>query len=765
MRRSLKTILVPALLLAVAGPAVAATVELDKAPVDRARTATDVAAARADFVPGEALVRFKPGTTPDERLGARKAADVELDRSLRVAQTQLVAVDGGVAAAVKRLERQADVAYAQPNYRYHALAAAPNDTFFTSLWGLEDAPAPNPGVDALEAWDTTRGAGQVIAVVDTGVALDHPDLQANLWDGGPGGTHGFDLVDGDTVPDDYDFHGTHVAGTAAAIDDNDLGVAGVAPDAEIMAVRVLDGNGSGSSDDIADGIAYAAQNGADVINLSLGGPADVTDQAMSDAVTLADSLDAVVVVAAGNDGGDNDAEPTMPCTLPQANLICVAAVNQSGGLAGFSNFGRTTVDLGAPGTNVLSAETDYEPTFTNGFELGAGWLTGASNGGIAWGLVTSPATEGLVSAADSPATIGNPSAVYGQAVDPELYAESRVIRETGISLAGETGCRMRFDLRHELEDDFDYLFAGATDDLDEDGRFFTGTSNGSFRQEDVSISAFDGLTGVKPEFVLLSDASVEMDGVYVDDLSVLCRDGSYSNAAPPTGNYAAFQGTSMAAPHVAGVAALVRAADPAAPDTEVVQALRQGASPLPALACTTVTGGAADADAAIAAVMALPGGGGGAPGTCPPGGTPPVSPPVSPPAPPPAPPPALSPQAVPGPTISLAGSRSTIRVSRRGGFGYVLKATPGLSGEAVFRTRRKALVSRRAHVTVARRRFSVLGSGSPALTVVKARLSRRKLAILRRNRRLLLRVSVTARDSAGRTAKATKALTLEAPRR
>jgi thermitase len=782
MRRSLKTALAPFLLLAVAVPAAAATAELDRTPAERARSATELAPARASFVPGEALVRFEPGTTPAERLGARAAAGVELERSLRVPQAQVVEVDGGVTAAVDRLEGHPDVAYAQPNYRYRALAAAPDDTFFGSLWGLEDAPVPNPGVGALEAWDTTRGSGQVIAVIDTGVALDHPDLQANLWDGGPGGAHGFDFVDGDATPDDYDFHGTHVAGIAAAIDANGLGVAGVAPDAEIMAVRVLDGNGSGSSDAIADGIAYAAQNGADVINLSLGGPSDVTDQAMSDAVDLADSLDAVVVAAAGNAAVDNDAEPTTPCTLPQPNLICVAAVNQSGGLAAFSSFGATTVDVGAPGTNVLSAKTDYEPVSADSLDSPAGWLTSASNGGIAWGLVGSPISEGAASAADSPATVANPPALYGQAVDPELFAESSLEHETGIGLAGETGCRMRFDLRHELEEDFDYLLAGAKDDFDEDGLLFTGSSNGSFGEEEVSIAAFDGLTGVKPEFVLLSDSSIELDGVYVDDLSVLCRDGDYSNAPPPTGNYVAFQGTSMAAPHVAGVAALVRAADPSAPDTEVVQALRQGTSPLPALVCRTVAGGVADAGAAIAAVLALPGGGGSAPGACPPGGTPPLPPPPPPPVSPPAPlplpsstPPASSPAPPPaggsqpptgpGPSISLAGSRSKIRVSRRGRFGYVFKATPGLTGEAVFRTRRKAVVSRRTHLTVTRKRFAVLGSGPPALTVLRARLSPRKLAILRRNGRLLLRVSVTARDSAGRAVQATKALTLTAPRR
>lgn len=243
----------------------------------------------------------------------------------------------------------------------------PDDTFLDELWGLDDVQLPTPGVGALAAWETTKGAGQVIAIVDTGVDLTHPDLEANLWTG-PGGVRGFDAVDGDGDPDDYEFHGTHVAGTAAALAGNGTGIAGVAPEAQIMPVRVLDGDGSGTSADIAEGIVFAAQNGADVINLSLGGPG-ATDSAMSTAISTASTFDAVVVAAAGNDATDNDSEPTVPCTLPNANIICVAAVDESGARAGFSNFGSTSVDVGAPGTSILSAKTDYgAPLLADGFE-------------------------------------------------------------------------------------------------------------------------------------------------------------------------------------------------------------------------------------------------------------------------------------------------------------------------------------------------------------------------------------------------------------
>ncbi|HEX2160287.1 MAG TPA: S8 family serine peptidase [Thermoleophilaceae bacterium] len=730
--------------------------------------------AQPAFVPGEAIVRFESGTTAAERLSARRAADAELERSLAVPRAQLLEVDGDVAAAVERLERQPDVAFAQPNYRYRALAApVPNDTFFGDLWGLGSTALPAPGVDALEAWESNRGGGQVVAVVDTGVAIDHPDLQGNLWTG-PGGIHGHDFVDDDSDPDDYEFHGTHVAGTVAAVDGNGLGIAGVAPDAQIMAIRVLDGNGSGSSADIGAGIAFAAQNGADVINLSLGGDAD-SDPLMSSGIAIADSLDAVVVAAAGNESNDNDANGTVPCNLPHPNVICVAAVNEAGELADFSNYGATTVDVGAPGTRILSAETDYAAVHSDGFASFADLTTGTANGGVAWGTVATPNTDGNPSAADSPS--GN----YGQAVDHGFYAASVLAKATPLSLAGRYGCRMAFHLRYELEDGYDLFFAGTgTPDPNVDP-FVTGSSGGSFFDEGFSISHADGSASVTPRFTLLSDYLEERDGVYLDQWRVLCRDSSYSNAAPPTGNYVRFQGTSMAAPHVAGVAALVRAAVPGLADTAVVQAIEEGGAPLDSLSGTTVSGRTADADGAIAVGLGEqpPSNDTGAP----PDPTQPVptqpdptlpSPtqpdPVQPdpsPLPGPAPPPP-APRPVPhsplspplASSLSLAGAKAALRVSRRGVFRYTFRATPSLAGRIAFRTRRKVRIARRTHLSLAAKTFSAPATGRVA---VKVRLSKRQLRILRRNGRFLLRVTATARGNAGESLRASRGLTLRPP--
>lgn len=599
--------------------------------VSAALAAGGGAAATADvergaYLSGEAIVRFERGTSGTERRQARRGAGVEFDDALSLPRVEVVEVDGSVPAAVRRLERQPGVAYAQPNYRYEALAVeAPNDTFFDELWGLSDPELPDPGVSALEAWEESEGGGQVIAVADTGVDLTHPDLEGNLWtnpleaaglegldedlNGKVDDVHGYDFVDDDGNPDDYEFHGTHVAGTAAAIADNGKGIAGVAPAAEIMAVRVLDGDGSGSTEGIAEGIVYAAENGADVINLSLGGPAG-EDEAMSDAVDLAASEDVVVVAAAGNEAADNDSEPHTPCALPQANLICVAAVNQSGSLAGFSNYGLDSVDLAAPGTNTLSAKVDYgPPVFSEGFESGLGpWTTLTFNGGVPWGT-SSSAASGAQSATDSP------GGDYGQANNPANFAVSELFTDNPVDLSGERGCRIHFEAMYETELFFDFFLAGAFGAGDEalDFAAFTGTSFGypsSFSREEASISDLDDRNDVHPLFAMLSDEIFEFDGAYVDDARLICRDETYVDAIasgaeydqPGAGNYIRFQGTSMATPHVSGVVALVRAAAPGLSAVETVDAILSGTSALPDPDPNRpiASGGIADACQAIA---------------------------------------------------------------------------------------------------------------------------------------------------------------------
>src|SRR5881296_952082 len=222
----------------------------------------------------------------------------------------------------------------------------PSDPFVIDQWGLKSTGVPS-------AWDVTLGDRNVIvAVVDTGVWWTQPDIQANMWTNSVDGTHGWDFVNGDSNPMDIDpsgtYHGTGVAGVIGAITDNGQGIAGTAQ-VSMMAVRALGSNGEGSSFNVSQAIRYAADHGAKVINLSLGtnqsfgGPTDIQL-----AVNYAWSRGALIVAAAGNSGTS-----TLDYPARLANVVSVAAIDESGTRASFSNYG-SGLDLSAPGTRIVT---------------------------------------------------------------------------------------------------------------------------------------------------------------------------------------------------------------------------------------------------------------------------------------------------------------------------------------------------------------------------------------------------------------------------
>ena len=304
------------------------------------------------------------------RAAARTAVDASSARRMLLPGTQVLRVAPGTARAASRELEQLDaVEWAEPNLPVKGGSAATNDPYFDRLWGLSNTGQTVDGrtgvagvdVNALPAWDTTRGAGTVVAVVDSGVAADHPDIHDAIWtntgevpdngadDDGNGlvdDVHGWDFWDWDNDPDDFHSHGTHVAGTIAARANNQTGIAGVAPEAQVMPVRVLNDSNMGRTADVANGIAYAALNGADVINLSVGTPPEPDfppSEAEREALDIAAAHDVVVVVAAMNDSQNNDTghSPIWPCNFPDANLLCVAAIDSDGGLSSFSNYGAS----------------------------------------------------------------------------------------------------------------------------------------------------------------------------------------------------------------------------------------------------------------------------------------------------------------------------------------------------------------------------------------------------------------------------------------
>ena len=262
------------------------------------------------------------------------------------------------------LRADPNVEYAEPDTLF-SINFIPNDPYFSSygswgqayddLWGIKK-------IGASVAWDATSGAGITVAVVDTGLDYSHPDISSNVWtntmeiagngidDDGNGyidDIHGWNFVTNTNDPLDDHGHGTHVSGTIAAVGNNGIGVIGVAWQAKIMPVKALDSAGSGYESNLANAIVYAANNGADVISNSWGGPG--SSQTIADAVSYAYNLGAVVVAAAGNSG--DDARNYSPANL--ADVITVAATTPTDTLATFSNFGPK-IDVAAPGVDILS---------------------------------------------------------------------------------------------------------------------------------------------------------------------------------------------------------------------------------------------------------------------------------------------------------------------------------------------------------------------------------------------------------------------------
>ncbi len=310
----------------------------------------------ADYLPGQLVVRYEDGTSRAQRATVQRRAGAEHERSLPGGSRTLAVRDGRtVAQALAAVLADPRVAYAAPNYVAHA-SFVPNDPGFTGPggWRLEqwnfDGPA---SINAPAAWDLAvaagapGGLGAVVAILDTGVAYRGrggfrraPDLYPNRF------TRGYDFVDDDPYPDDETGHGTHGTGTVAQRVNNGVGLTGIAYGAKIMPVRVLDERGDGDSEAISRGIRFAADRGADVINLSLEfdagvGYAQVPDIVRS--IRYAHRKGAVIIAAAGNQGARAVAYPARP-----GHVISVAATTERACQAEYSNTG-SGLDIAAPG--------------------------------------------------------------------------------------------------------------------------------------------------------------------------------------------------------------------------------------------------------------------------------------------------------------------------------------------------------------------------------------------------------------------------------
>jgi hypothetical protein len=315
------------------------------------------------------------------------------------------------------------------------------------------AASPETVLDLPGAWQLSQGKGVIVAVVDSGVRLSHPDLRQNLWtnpaeipgnrrdDDGNGyfdDVHGVDLT-GEHSLDDAQGHGTHVAGTIAAAR-NGRGVIGVAYKAKLMVVRVLDKRGSGSTRRLAEGIRYAAANGARIINLSVETSTD--DPRVREAVATASAANVLIVCSAGNMGANVDRRPLFPVSIPADNLIGVAATASADGgeaITQFSNFGPLSVPLAAPGDGVVSTSNDGGYEERSGTSMAAPHVSGvaALMASLAPNLSAQELRGELLEHAVKPPTPGKPGYVDALGSVQAAMAAANLAARAGIGARPE----------------------------------------------------------------------------------------------------------------------------------------------------------------------------------------------------------------------------------------------------------------------------------------------------------------------------------------
>jgi len=410
--RSLLALGAAAILLVVAPvPAAAAGPGRPAPALEPARRAVDPAEDGCDAVPGRVLVTFSSQAGASEKAAARTGIHGRSLHAYRLPGLELLSTSLPVGTAVGLLRSKGSIVSAEPDCRVQA-SKTPNDEFFASdQWALRNTNqlgdgVPGKDIDTAAGWNIRTDASTIpVAIIDNGIVLDHPDLAGNLWtnpgeiagngvdddhNGYVDDVHGWDFVNDDPLPADDNGHGTHVAGIIGARGNNGIGVAGVAWTASLMPLKVLDASGSGDDAAIIAALEYAAANGARITNNSYGGAG--FDPSLHAAFVEAGDAGMLQLVAAGNAADYNDVVPDSPGGFRLDSVISVAATDDTDALADFSNFGRTTVDIGAPGVDIASTWlSSVDPFSQYAFDSGTSMATPMVSGVAALVAAQNPA--------------------------------------------------------------------------------------------------------------------------------------------------------------------------------------------------------------------------------------------------------------------------------------------------------------------------------------------------------------------------------------
>ena len=572
---------------------------------------------KLNYVEGEVLVKFKErkinleqssGRTKAKQFAVSKNLDKKED--IRKSNISVLKIKDAktVEEKIAELKNDPDVEYVEPNYIQPWTSTTPNDTNFSELWGLHD-------IDAPEAWDVFTGSDSVVvAVLDTGVAYNHPDLINNMWDGTvcknennqtiscP--NHGWDYTSPDNDPIDDNGHGTHVAGTIGAQGNNSIGVTGVNWNVKLMALKV--GNYAGAiTGDVVKAIDFAINNNVKIINASFAGSEST---AQYDAINRFRQAGGIFIAASGNgeEYGDSnlgdDHENEMhkyPCDYDLDNIICVAATNQNDELADFSDYGADSVDVGAPGVEIYSTMAG-SIIFSEDFEsVAEGYNIGQfTSGGITtnwWGAGNNCCSKVIY----TDYFVKKYAPTYSYESNANTWLISNPINFSSSNIKGAT---LSFDIWCDTPSApniwQDYIqttyYNGVWNNgkkYDEDkikleggNILFDSNYIGYHKEYTEDISNYLS-NDFKFSFDWTTDSSVDYNlGCTIDNIKII----KYTDESAE--NYDYMGGTSMAAPHVAGLAALIWGYKPELSYSEIRDVILETGDDLDFLDGKTTTG-------------------------------------------------------------------------------------------------------------------------------------------------------------------------------
>ena len=353
------------------------------------------------YVEHQVIVKMSEKIQAADIVSMRENLNASVLKKLWIVDAELWETPGiTVEDAIYQYRNDPRIEYIEPNYRVWAVETIPNDSSFSQLWGLHNTGqtggTSDADINAVDAWDIQTGTDVLIGVIDTGVDWTHEELADNIWtnpgeipdngidDDGNGyidDVRGWDFVNKDNDPMDDNGHGTHVAGTIAAVGNNGIGVVGVSWSAQIMPLKFLGADGSGITSDAILAIEYAMMMSAKLTNNSWGSSG--FSQALYNAIAVSGNANILFIAAAGNGGDDNigddnDQDPHYPSSYDLDNIISVASTNHNDAKSSFSNFGFTSVDLGAPGSSILSTVPGDTYSFLSGTSMATPHVSGAA---------------------------------------------------------------------------------------------------------------------------------------------------------------------------------------------------------------------------------------------------------------------------------------------------------------------------------------------------------------------------------------------------